>query len=363
MGQWRERWIGWRNAQLANPRFQSALAAFPLTRPIVRRKATQTFNMVTGFIHSQVLLACVELRIFDTLRAGPMTAAGLGEAVGLSEGAALRLLKAAESLGFTKRLDANRYALGELGAAMLGNPGAQAMIAHHRILYRDMADPVALLRAGRGELADYWAYAQANPDSVADYSSLMAASQPMVAEQVLAAYDFGQHARLLDIGGGEGAFLEAVGARHPKLRRNLFDLPSVVERARARLGDDVTIDGGNFIDDPLPQGADIVSLVRILHDHDDAPAQRLLESVARSLPAGGTILIAEPMADTPGAQAMGEAYFGFYLLAMGSGRPRTAREIGAMLIRAGFGNVTNVSTRLPLITCIITARLSKERKS
>ncbi len=359
MGKWRERWIGWRNAQLANPRVQSRLAAFPFTRPIVRRKAAQTFDMVTGFIHSQVLLACIELELFEKLRAGPMTASELGTVIKLTEPAALRLLKAAESLGFTESLGRGRFALGELGAAMLGNPGAQAMIAHHRILYRDMADPVALLRAGRGELADYWAYAQANPHNVADYSKLMAASQPMVAEQVLAAYNFGQHKHLLDVGGGEGAFLEAVGVAYPALQRSLFDLPSVVERARMRLDDGVTINGGSFLDDPMPQGADIISLVRILHDHDDAQAQKLLEAIARALPPGGTILIAEPMADTRGVKAMGEAYFGFYLWAMGSGRPRTANEIGAMLTRAGFGNIASVRTRLPLITRIITAATPK----
>ncbi len=43
-----------------------------------------------------------------------------------------------------------------------------------------------------------------------------------------------------------------------------------------------------------------------------------------ALPPGGTLLIAEPMAGTPGAEAMGDAYFGLYLWAMGSGRPRSA---------------------------------------
>ncbi len=361
MGKWREAWIGWRNAQLADPNLQSRLAAFPLTRPMVRRKATQTFDMVTGFIHSQVLLACVELDVFGTMQAGPMTASALGNAVDLPEPAALRLLKAAESLGFTESLGDGRYALGELGAAMLGNPGAQAMIQHHRILYRDMADPVALLRAGRGELADYWAYAHANPDSVADYSKLMAASQPMVAEQVLAAYDFSKHRHLLDVGGGEGAFLEAVGAAHPSLQRSLFDLPSVVERAKARLGDGVGIHGGSFLHDPLPQGADIVSLVRILHDHDDLAVRDIINAASVALRKGGTLLIAEPLADTPGAKPMGEAYFGMYLWAMGQGRPRTREEIKLMLWGADFKDVRFVPTRLPLIAQVITARRKAAR--
>jgi demethylspheroidene O-methyltransferase len=113
--------------------------------------------------------------------------------------------------------------------------------------------------------------------------------------------------------------------------------------------------GGSFFDDPLPRGADIVTLIRILHDHDDAPAQALLDAIAAALSPGDTLLISEPMADTPGARPMGEAYFGFYLHAMGSGRPRTPAEIGAMLKLAGFSHWRTVGTQLPLITRIVVA--------
>ena len=70
---------------------------------------------------------------------------------------------------------------------------------------------------------------------------------------------------------------------------------------------------------------------------------------------GGTLLIAEPMAQTPGAERSGDAYFGFYLLAMGTGRPRSVAEIRAMLHAAGFGQVRTRRTALPLVACVITA--------
>ena len=109
----------------------------------------------------------------------------------------------------------------------------------------------------------------------------------------------------------------------------LFDLPAVADRARTRfaaagLSHRAEAIGGDFLSQSLPDGADIVSLVRVIHDHDDAAALALLRNVRRALPRDGTLLIAEPMADTAGAEAVGNAYFGFYLLAMGSGRPRTA---------------------------------------
>jgi demethylspheroidene O-methyltransferase len=61
------------------------------------------------------------------------------------------------------------------------------------------------------------------------------------------------------------------------------------------------------------------------------------------------------MSDTPGARPIGEAYFGFYLLAMGSGRPRTPAELTQMLRDAGFARASLVSTRRPLLTRLIVA--------
>jgi demethylspheroidene O-methyltransferase len=80
--------------------------------------------------------------------------------------------------------------------------------------------------------------------------------------------------------------------------------------------------------------------------------------VHEALPPGGTLLLAEPMAGTPGAEAMGDAYFGFYLLAMGRGRPRRALELTAMLKAAGFASVRPMPTRMPLQTRLLVARRS-----
>ena len=106
----------------------------------------------------------------------------------------------------------------------------------------------------------------------------------------------------------------------------------------------------------MPQGADVASLVRVIHDHDDAAAMTILRAVRQALPPGGTLLLAEPMSGTPGAEAMGDAYFGFYLLAMGRGRPRTSAELTQMLQAAGFEAVRLLPTRMPLQTQLLVAR-------
>jgi demethylspheroidene O-methyltransferase len=243
------------------------------------------------------------------------------------------------------------------------------MIEHHAMLYADLRDPVALLRGetGAGELASYWPYANAGKpaalghDAIAPYTALMSASQPMIAQQVLHSYSFSHHRCLLDVGGGDGAFLSAVAARCPKLRCVLFDLPAVADEASRRfrnegLASRAVAIGGSFLTSRLPEGADIVSLVRVIHDHDDADVMTLLRAIRIVLPGKGTLLIAEPMSGVRGTEAIGDAYFAFYLLAMGSGRPRTFERLQEMLQDSGFSDIALHPTSMPLLTSIITAR-------
>jgi demethylspheroidene O-methyltransferase len=242
------------------------------------------------------------------------------------------------------------------------------MVEHHAALYADLSDPVALLRGGpaHGALAQCFAYATSDEPSelssqtVRDYSAVMAASQPLVAGEVLDAYPVQRHRRLLDVGGGEGVFAAAVARRAPHLELTLFDLPAVAAAASVRLAGQglagrVTTQGGDFFRDPLPRGADLATLVRVIHDHSDEGAAKILRAVHTALPPGGTLVLAEQMADTPGAQPMGDAYFGFYLLAMGRGRPRSAVQLTAMLRAAGFRSVRQVRTRLPLQVQVLVA--------
>lgn len=365
---WRERWLEVRDRWLASARFQRFATRFPLTRPIARRRARELFDLCAGFVYSQVLLACVELRLFEILADGPQPLERLAHRLGLPEEGARRLLDAARALRLVTRRGTDRYGLGDLGAALLGNPGIPAMVTHHRLLYADLADPVALLRgeAGATALERYWPYAGARrtaplaADTVAPYTALMAASQEWIAAEVLDAYPTHKHRCLLDVGGGNGTFLAAAAARAPELRLILVDLPAVVEHARAHLGaagllSRTTIVGGDFLADPLPRGADVISLVRIVHDHDEPGALALLRAVHAALPPGGTLLVAEPMADAPGAAPIGDAYFGFYLMAMGQGRPRTADHLRRLLRQAGFRHSRLVATRAPMLVQLVVA--------
>jgi demethylspheroidene O-methyltransferase len=52
---------------------------------------------------------------------------------------------------------------------------------------------------------------------------------------------------------------------------------------------------------------------------------------------------------------VGALYFSFYLMAMGSGRPRSWPEIRSMLLSAGFRDPVYHRTSVPLVCSVVTA--------
>lgn len=348
----------WLARRLATPHFQQLAIRLPVLRRIARHRARTLFTLSTGFVHSQVLLATLRSGVLDALRDGPRRLDVLADSLELSADRLARLLDAAAALKLVHRRG-ELVVLGDLGAALLGNPAARAMIEHHDALYRDLADPGALLdgAATASCTARLWHYS-GSPETTA-YSALMTRSQDMIASEVLAVLPLARRRRLLDVGGGEGAFAMAAARRHEHLQVTVFDLPAVAPAARdavrrAGLASRVAVRAGSFFADPLPRDADALTLVRVLHDHDDGPARELLAACRAALPSGGLLAVAEPLA---GEEPAVDAYFAMYFLAMGQGRLRTPVEVQALLERAGFRGVRRLPTRLPLLAGVITANV------
>ena len=374
---WRDRFDAWMDSRLTSPSFSRWAAGNVFTRWITQRRAQQVFDLMAGFVYSQVLLACVRLRILELVNESPRTLDELAQICQVPASSLQRLINSAVALRLLNLRGQGRYGLGVLGAPVAGHPGIRAMIEHHAVLYHDMQDPVALLRdqVSDGQMAAYWPYSGVDAaenlkaaehrtwqgDKVERYSQLMSASQPFVVDEVLASYDFSQHQCSLDVGGGQGTFVGRLADGFKSLRLQLFDLPQVAALAQASFqakgfADRATAHGGDFLRDALPVGADLVTLVRVAHDHPDDHVKTILQAIHTALPVGGTLLLAEPMAQNADQKPLGDAYFHFYLLAMGAGRLRTTGELSAMLREAGFSDIELLSNPMPLQTRILTAK-------
>jgi demethylspheroidene O-methyltransferase len=328
-----------------------------------RAREDELFALVTGFVQSQILFAALKSGLIDAVADGPVgRSLSSRRRTGFSEDR-LRPPLAGGAIdpacSASARTALSRWAImAPSSAGMTGAAGDDQTSCAS--VPRSQSDPVALFDGSYTdtEMRRLWSYAgraakpRSSPADAAAYSALMAASQSMLSGEILDAYDFGQHTSLIDVGGGEGVILsQPWPKRYPGLRLSLFDLPPVAEpRPRIRflqsqpLGQCPRCHGGSFLDDPLPRGHDCVTLVRVLFDHEDTVVLRLLRNVRAAMEPGQTPGDCRADGRRHGSRkgnGYSTAYFGVYVMAMGSGRCRTPEEIGA-LDRAG--RVSPVST-------------------
>ncbi len=359
----------WRNGLMAKPAFRRFAGQFPFSKRIVRSQARSLFDLMAGFTYSQTVYALVQGGVIQKLQQDTASLDGLATQLDMTLDQAERILLAGISIGLITRSKDDRFGLTLMGAALAGDAGILAMVRHHRLLYKDLADPLSLFRAEKSDthLSRYYQYA-ANPaaaklpaEDVSDYSELMALSQAMVSAEIIGATRFKDHSKLWDIGGGKGVFARHALISNPKLEVCVLDLPGVVEAAKQlpeneEFGWRLSFQSGDFLKSEMPTDCSAATSLRVLFDHDDAMNDRILTHVHSQLFERQAVYIAEPMAETKGAEPIGHAYYGMYLKAMGAGRVRTFEAHKARLEKIGFHSVREIPTHQPIITRLIEAR-------
>ncbi len=363
--EWRCRWRLFRNRILANPRFQKWAAKTPLVRRIASQKAVELHHLTAGFVYTQTLTAVIQSNLLAVLQGRIETTKSVAAMCGLTPQAAFTLLTAARALKLTDEVSPGHWMVGELGASVLGNPAVADMVRHHAVLYRDLADPLAILRhREKTGLRNYWSYVPGGTrpeESHREYSRLMSSSMALIADHILDSYPLTAYQSLIDVAGGTGQFARLVQQRYPDLITTVLDLPEVVSEAKTlQTQNKIRFVSTDMFQSPLPENTELFSLIRVLHDHDDEPVRQLLCRLHDALRPGGHLLIAEPMAGTVGAAPIGDTYFSFYLWAMGSGRPRTAEELQGMCLAAGFTRIREFKTPIPALTRLLVAEKSPD---
>jgi hypothetical protein len=162
------------------------------------------------------------------------------------------------------------------------------------------------------------------------------------AQAAVNAYDFSACRRMIDVGGGNGAFLSVELAAYPSLSAILFDRADAIEQARRGVGGPLPrceFFVGNFFTS-VPQGCDVYFLKHILHDWDDEKALRICERCRDAMSTDARLLVMERYmgaANLPWSAHRGDLVMAF----LTGGRERTPEEYTALFASAGL-RLTNV---------------------
>ena len=257
-----------------------------------------------------VVRTALDLGLLARLDRGPVTLGELARETGAVPLRLYKLLDALESLGFVRRdepsdvLEEARYASREpLEAAALAVLGEHS-IERDRDKYpwRTLEGKLsATLRGEHGIPREAFDWPPSTFEQFLQFEASMAAGVPPISEAFRAAHEdvFGAcGGRWLDIGGGDGALAASVLAHAPNVVADVYNLaitePLVRKRASGTaLGARLGFVAGDFLNEEIPKGYDIVSFVRVLHDWPTSVCRTLLDKATRALAPGGRIVICE----------------------------------------------------------------------
>jgi hypothetical protein len=153
-------------------------------------------------------------------------------------------------------------------------------------------------RAAYREVAGqpFWADLAAHPALGAEFDALMGPAGHGEGEVLPLTGGWEAVGTVVDVGGGTGSLLAALLGAHPHLQGTLVDLPGTVARAVEHLGvagvaERVRFVGQSFFD-PLPAGADVYVLQKVLNDWPDRETVRILSRCGDAAGTDGRLLVA-----------------------------------------------------------------------
>jgi hypothetical protein len=305
-------------------------------------------RLVNGYQVSQAIHVAATLRIADLLEDGPRRYDDLAAVTGSNSAALYRLLRALASIGVFREEEDNYFALTPLGdglrsgAAEPVGPWARFIgLPYHWQSWGDL-----LYSVRTGETASrhvhgvsQWDYGVRHPEEGAVFDAAMTGMSHRQAAAVLASYDFGRFSRIVDVGGGQGAFLASILTKYPSTRGVLFDQPHVVASAEpvvraAGVANRCEVVGGSFFE-AVPDGGDAYVVKNVVLNWDDEQAVAILRSCRHAMGPTGTLLVIEPVLGPPNEGAL-EKFADLIMLVVPGGQARTRGELSSLFACAGL---------------------------
>ncbi|MDR1726563.1 MAG: methyltransferase domain-containing protein [Acidobacteriota bacterium] len=302
-------------------------------------------KLAQGFMESRILLSAAELDLFTVLQKAPLPVMEIASRVKGDPSALAALLDAVAALGLLQKKDGAYF--------------CEPAVA--RYLAEDSPETVLPMVLHAASLWNRWArltdIAQGAPaptkrlnlartgDELKSFIGAMHSIGAPLARQIAADVQPGAAKSLLDIGGGSGTYAIAFLREAPEMRATIFDMPAVIEMARARLEGEglmgrATLVPGNFHRDELPVGHDLVLLSAIIHSNSPAQNLELYRKIFHALVPGGRLLIRDHVMEPDRIKPRDGAIFAINML-VGTlgGSTYTYEEIASSLGEAGFGGI------------------------
>ncbi|MBZ5515849.1 MAG: methyltransferase domain-containing protein [Acidobacteriia bacterium] len=329
-----------RDRMLAAQRAKGASGALP----------DDLLQKMRAFQESRVILTALELDLFTAVGEGA-TAAQVAGQIGTNPRATEMLMNALTALGLLRKQD-GAFRNAPVSARYFAEgsqDNARLAMMHTAHLWRRWSTLTECVRAGTS--VTHQEAAQRGEDWTQAFIAAMHRNASERAPLVVAAVGTEGIARMLDVGGGSGAYSIAFAQANEKIQAEVFDLPAVVPIAQAHirkagLAERVRTREGDLRRGPFGNGYNLVFVSAICHMLSEEENRDLLQRCYRALAPAGRLVVQDFILEADKTAPKMAALFALNMLVgTVAGSSYSEDEYAAWLREAGLRDVRRV--RLP----------------
>lgn len=314
-----------------------------------------------GFMASKALFAALNLDVFTRLASGPKSLEALAAEADIVASRLRTLLTACVSLGLLERDDGG-YRNSPASQAYLVRSAPMYFGDYYRFQIDRQIYPAFqnLDRALRGDRIDFYGLmgdaAEAESFSRAQHSGSLGPAHVLTKLVNLSECE-----RLLDVGGGTGAFAISLCRRYPAMSATIIDFPGIrplAERlaTEARLADRVTFLEGNALTSEWPDHQNVVLMSYLLSAVAEEDGRRLIARARRVLKPGGQLVLHDFMTEDDRRSPTSAALWLLAAVLMDPDAPAlTPAWLSQVVTESGFTDIS-VADVIPTITKVLVAR-------
>jgi len=300
-------------------------------------------DMARAYMQSKTILTAVELDVFTKVGARGGTAAEIATRTETHARAMEMLLNALVALGLLDKREGRffRNALAESRLSSDSPEDGRSSLLHLAHIWDNWSALTACVR--RGTSAGLHEHAERDDSWTRAFIGAMHQFALEQAAPFVDAMDLTDTRRVLDLGGGSGAYAIAFCRRGPDIRATVFDLPTAVPLTRehvaeAGLSERIDIQAGDLCSDEFGSDYDLVWISSICHMFGPEENIALFRKASASLGPNGRIAVRDFIMDDDKTSPRFGAIFALNMLvntARGSSWSRA--EYAGWLREAGFG--------------------------
>ena len=313
-------------------------------------------RLSSSFVLERALYVVTKLNVADHIRNKAKTAKEIAELVDVDPGVLHRLMRAVAGMGIFHQDENNAFSLTQLGQYLRTDNDDSVrsrILFFHEFLYPSMTPIMDSLKSGRSGFEEefgmpFYEYTKEYPDLAEQFNTMIREESRSVIPAIMEAYEFSDCGRVIDVGGGTGAFLSSILTVNDDVSGVLFDVPSAVEAAKEDAGGSLPrceIVSGDFFKEDLPRG-DTYVLKSILHNWDYEKATTILRNCRKASELGARFIIVERLIGPPNELSLAH-YYDLTMMVQHMTQERTEDEYRALLKQADIRLQRSIATKSP----------------